>query len=397
MKIINSDKIYVDNNATTPIDPRVFKAMEPYFKENFGNPNSLHWYGRKAREAIEEAREKIAFLLNAKPSEIVFTSCASESNNFALKGIAFANKDKGKHIITSSIEHKCVLNSCQWLEKQGFEVTYLSVDEEGFINLDELKNSIRKETILISIMLANNEVGTIEPIKEIAEFLKDKEIYFHTDAAQAPGKIEVDVQDLGVDLLTINAHKMYGPKGIGVLWIREGVQIDPLIHGGGQEKGRRSGTENVPYIVGFGKAAEIAKKELREDKKKLREMQKRLMEKIPEEVEGVKINGPLDLNKRLPGNTNFSFQGVEGESLVLRLDDQGIETSTGSACAAKELEASHVLKAMGISGEEAHSSLRISLGKFNTQEDVEKILKVLPQEVKKLRAISSLGKIDKCF
>lgn len=397
MKVISTDKIYADNNATTPCDPRVVEAMEPYFKEEFGNPSSLHSHGRRAREAVEEAREKIAFLLNAKSSEIVFTSSASESNNFALKEIAFANRNRGKHIITSQIEHKSVLEPLKWLEKQGFEVTYLPVDKEGFVSLESLKNSIRKDTILVSIMLANNEVGTIEPIKEIDELLKDKEIYFHTDAAQAPGKLGIDVKDLGVDLLTINGHKMYAPKGIGALWIKQGVKLDPLIHGGGQEEGSRSATENVPYIVGFGKAAEIAKKELGQDRERLIEMQKKLIEEIPKRIEGIKINGPLDLDKRLPGNTNFSFKGVEGESLVLRLDDKGIETSTGSACAVKELAASHVLKAMGISGEMAHSSLRISLGKFNIDEDVEKIITVLPQEVGKLRAISAMGKVEKCF
>ena len=268
MRIINTDKIYADNNATTPIDPRVKEAMEPYFKEEFGNPNSLHAHGRKAREAVEEAREKVARLLNAKTSEIVFTSSASEANNFALKGIAFANQNKGKHIITSQIEHKSILELCKWLEKQGFKITYLPVDKEGFISLDDLKKSIRNDTVLVSIMLANNEVGTIEPIKEIGQLLKDEEIYFHTDAAQAPGKIEIDVSDLGVDLLTINGHKMYAPKGIGALWIKEGIKLDPLIHGGGQENGRRSSTENVPYIAGFGKAAEIAKKELSQGMKK---------------------------------------------------------------------------------------------------------------------------------
>lgn len=387
--------VYADNNSTTPVDPRVKDAVLPYLEDKYGNPNSLHSKGREAREAVEEAREKVASLLNGKPEEIVFTSCATESNNHAVKGTAFARKDEGRHIITTEIEHKCVLNSCRWLEGRGFDVTYLDVDEEGYISLDRLKDAIREDTVLVSIIMANNEIGTVEPIERIGEILEDRDIYFHTDAAQAPGKMEVNVKKLGVDMVTINGHKMYAPKGVGALWIKEGVEIETLLHGGGQEGGRRSGTENVPYIVGFGRAAELAEKELEETREKLTEMGQRLIEEIPKKVDKTRVNGPTD--GRLPGNTNFSFKGVEGEALLLRLDERGVQTSTGSACASEELEASHVLDAIGLSGDVAHSSLRMGFGKFNTMEDVERILEVLPEEVKDLRSITATEDIDDCF
>lgn len=395
MKKFNADSIYADNNSTTPVDPRVKEAMLPYLEGEYANPNSLHSKGQEARKAVEGARKKVAKLLNADPEEIVFTSCASESNNHAIKGTAFAREDEGKHIITTEVEHKCVLNTCRWLEKQGFEVTYLDVDEDGYVSPEGLKDALRDDTILVSIIYANNEIGTIQPIKSLTDVVEGEDVYFHTDAAQAPGKMKVDVKDLGVDLLTINGHKMYVPKGVGALWIRDGVKIDPLIHGGGQEEGRRSGTENVPYIVGFGKAAEIARKEWKKDRKRLVKMQERLMKEIPERIEDTRINGPKE--NRLPGNVNFSFKGVEGEALVLRLDEKGIQTSTGSACASSDLEASHVMKAIGVSGDMAHSSLRIGLGRFNDMDDVEKILEVLPEEVKKLRSITAVDDIDGCF
>ncbi|MCJ7450226.1 MAG: cysteine desulfurase [Candidatus Nanohaloarchaeota archaeon QJJ-9] len=385
---IPEKEVYADNNATTPVDPRVKEAIQPFLEEKYGNPNSMHSRGREAREAVEEARAKIASLINGEKEEIVFTSCATEANNHALKGAAFSKK--GKHIVTTKIEHDCVLNASNWLEEQGFDVTYLEPDKNGFVSPEQVEEAVRDDTILASVMLANNEIGTIEPIEEIGELLEKKDILFHTDAAQAVGKIPVDVKKLKVDMLTLNAHKMYGPKGIGGLWVKDNVKIDSLIHGGGQEKGRRSGTENVPYIVGFGKAAKIAESSLKSDRKKLNKISGKLMELIPEKVDNVVVNGPEDVDRRLPGNTNFSFHGVEGESLVLRLDSKGIKASTGSACASESLEASHVLKAIGLDESLAHSSLRMSFGRFNSIEDVEKIREVLPGEVEKLREISSM-------
>lgn len=390
----SNDFVYADNNATTPVDPKVKEAMIPYLGDKYGNPNSLHEKGKEARDAVETAREKVASLLNARPEDLVFTSCATESNNFAIKGTAFARKDDGKHIITSKIEHECVMNSCKWLEGQGFDVTYLDVDEDGYVSPEEVKQALRDDTILVSIMMVNNEIGTIEPVREIADLLP-KNVYFHTDAAQAPGKMKVDVEDLGVDMLTLSGHKMYAPKGVGALWMKKGLDVDPLIHGGGQEDNKRSGTENVPHIVGFGKAAEIAEDRWKEDKKRLTRMQEKLLKEIPERVENLTVNGPKD--ERLPGNLNFSFKGVEGEALVLRLDEEGIETSTGSACASEELEASHVLKAIGLSGDLAHSSLRIGLGRFNTMDDVDKIIQELPEIVEDLRSITAIDDVDECF
>ncbi|MFP4045580.1 MAG: cysteine desulfurase family protein [Candidatus Aenigmatarchaeota archaeon] len=390
------DAVYADNNASTPVDPRVVEAMEPYFRDEFANPNSLYGRAQNARKAVQKARKQVAKLLNGKREEIVFTSCATESNNYAIKGTAFARQDEGKHIITSKVEHKCVMNACRWLEKQGFDVTYLDVDEEGCVSLDDLEEELRDDTILVSIMMANNEIGTIEPIQGMAKIVhENSDAYFHTDAAQIPGKMKLDVGELGVDMATINAHKMYGPKGIGALWIKNGLKIDPLLHGGGQEKGRRSGTENVPYIVGLGEASEIARKEWKKDKKRLEKMTKRLVEGIESNIDNVILNGPRE--DRLPGNVNFSFPGVEGEALVLRLDGKGIEVATGSACGSETLEASHVLQAIGLEGGVAHSSLRISFGRFNTMEDVEKIIEELPEIVQDLRSITAMDDIDDCF
>ncbi len=384
-------KVYLDNNSTTPLDPRVLDVMFPFLKEKWGNPNNIHVWGREAREAVETARENIKRMINCRDGNVYFTSGGTESNNWALKGIAFANIDKGKHIITTKIEHKCVLNTCKWLEKQGFEVTYLNVDREGFIDFDELEDALRKDTILVSIMLANNEIGTLEPVREACELVKDKSnAYFHTDACQAIGKMEVDVESLGVDLMTISAHKFYGPKGIGALFIRNGVKIDPLLHGGGQEKNMRSGTENVAGIVGMGKAAELVMKELDADKEKLRRFQKMIIEEILEKVKRTHLNGPSDLEKRLPGNVNFSVEGVEGESIVMMLDDYGIAVSTGSACSSKQLIPSHVLMAIGLKPEVAHGSVRISAGRFNTDEDIAYFLEVFPGVISKLRSISPL-------
>ena len=384
-------KIYADNNATTPVDPRVKEAIIPHLEDKYGNPSSLHEKGKEAREAVEKARSRVASMLNARDEEIVFTSCATESNNFAIKGTAFARKDVGKHIITTEVEHDCVLNSCKWLEERGFEVTYLEVDEEGIISADKLKEALRGETILVSVMAANNEIGSLQPIKKMAEIVhNESNAYFHTDAAQVPGKMPIDVKDMGVDMATISGHKMYAPKGVGALWINEGLDVGPLLHGGGHEDGRRSGTENVPYIVGFGKACKIAEEECEEDKQKLQKMQDKTINELEERIDKIKLNGPRDLDKRLPGNVNFSFHGVEGESLVLRLDERGIHTSTGSACASDELEASHVLKAIGLGPELAHSSLRIGYGRFNEMEDVDKIVKAVEEEVENLRSITSV-------
>lgn len=378
-------KVYLDHAATTPLDEEVLKAMLPYFSQWFGNASSQHALGREAREAVEQARERIAKELNVNPNEVIFTSGGTESNNFAIKGIAFANMEKGKHIITQKTEHDCVLNACKWLEKVGFEVTFLDVDEYGLINLDELEHAIRRDTILVSIMHANNEIGTVQPIAEIAKICKAHEVYFHTDACQSFTKEPLDAKKLGIDLMTINAHKIYGPKGVGALVIKQGTNIAPLAHGGGHEFGLRSGTENVPGIVGFAKAVEIAK---REQVEHMRKLTKKLIERILKEVDRVKLNGhPV---KRLCNNANFTFYGVEGESLVLRLDARGIACSTGSACSTHTLEPSHVLLAIGLKPEEAHGSLRLTTGKENTEEEIDYAVDAIKEEVASLRKISQV-------
>ena len=378
-------KVYMDYGATTPVDPRVLKAMKPYFLSKYGNSMSLHSPGREAREALENSREIVASLMNAENKELIFTGSATESNNLALKGIAFANKKKGKHIIISSIEHHCVLNSAEWLKKRGFEVTYLPVDEYGLIDLKELENSIRKDTILVSIIHGNNEMGTIQDIEEIGKICHDKGVYFHTDAAQSFGKIPIDVNRMNIDLMTVNAHKMYGPKGVGALFVSNGTEIEPILHGGGHEFGLRSSTTNVPGIVGFAKAVEIQKKEMNSDAKKQIRFGDRMIKEISE-IPDSRLNGHP--TKRLPNNVNFSFSYIEGESLIMQLDMKGIAASTGSACSTDDLEPSHVLLAMGLKHEEAHGSLRLTLGKYNTKEDVDYVLVVLPKVVKKLREIS---------
>ncbi|MBC7329933.1 cysteine desulfurase NifS [bacterium] len=378
--------IYMDYNATTPIDERVLSAMLPYLKEEFGNPSSIYSLAQRARKAVEEAREKLAKLLNANPNEIIFTSGGTESDNFAIKGIAYAYQDKGKHIITSQIEHHAVLNTCKFLEKQGFQIAYLPVDRYGVVDLDALEKSITPQTILISIMFANNEVGTIQPIKKIGEIAKRHGVYFHTDAVQAVGKIPIDVKELGIDLLSLSAHKFYGPKGVGALYVRKGVKISPIIQGGEQERGRRGGTENVAGIVGLGKAAEIAQEEMTEEGKRVRalrdELERRLLERIPEVV----LNGHPQ--NRLYNTLSICVKYVEGESMLINLDREGIYASSGSACTSGSLEPSHVLLAMGVPPEVAHGSLRFSLGKFNKEEDVKRVSKVFPSIVEELRKIS---------
>lgn len=383
-----SKYIYMDNAATTPIKREILEAMMPYFTDKYGNPSSIYSIGGQSRNAVERAREKVSKVFNAKPQEIFFTSCGSESDNWAIKGIAYANRKRGNHIITSKIEHHAVLHTCQYLEKQGFRVTYLDVDEYGFINLDQLKESIRDDTILISIMFANNEIGTIQPIAEIGKIAKEKGIYFHTDAVQAIGNVKIDVNELNIDLLSLSAHKFYGPKGIGALYIRQGVKIDPLISGGAQERNRRAGTENVPYIVGLGKAIELACENIDEHNEKLTKLRKRLIKGIFDNIDYVRLNG--DDEKRLPGNANFCFRFIEGESILLSLDMEGIAGSSGSACTSGSLDPSHVLLAIGLPHEIAHGSLRLTLGDFNTEEDVDYVIEKLTEIVARLRAMSPL-------
>jgi len=377
----------MDNAATTPTDIEVVKAMEPYFTQKYGNPNSIHSFGQEAREAVEEARKKIAHLIGANPSEIIFTAGGTESDNFAIKGIAWANQKKGNHIITSKIEHHAVLHSCQFLEKHGFRVTYLSVDKYGLIDPEEVKKAITNQTILVTIMHANNEIGTIEPIKEIGKVAKKAGIYFHTDSVQTVGHIPIDVDDLKVDMLSMSGHKLYGPNGVGVLYLRKGTRIDSLIDGGSQEKNRRAGTENVAGIVGMGKAAELAEKRLTQgEEDKIIKLRDKLIKDIAEKIDHVHLNGHP--TKRLPGNVNFCFEFIEGESMLLNLDMEGVAASSGSACTSGSLEPSHVLLAIGLPHEIAHGSLRLTLGKDNTEEEVEYVIGILPKIIEKLRDLS---------
>ncbi|NYZ75887.1 cysteine desulfurase NifS [Candidatus Micrarchaeota archaeon] len=377
-------RIYLDHSATSPLDKEVFEQMRPYFSSKFGNASSLHSFGREAYEAVENAREKIAKVLNCKPTEVFFTSGGTEADNWALKGVALAKKD-GRHIITSPIEHHAVLHTCQYLEKNGYRVTYLPVDKYGFVKPADVEDAIRKDTILISVMHANNEIGTIEPIEEIGRIAKEKEVYFHSDGVQSFCKIPTDVNKLNVDMFSISAHKFYGPKGIGALYIQEGTKIEPLLHGGGHERGMRSGTENVPGIVGFGAASELGLKRMGKDSEKMISLRDRLIRETLK-IKDSWLNGhPV---KRLPNNAHFCFGLIEGESLILYLDERGIAASTGSACSSKSLEPSHVLLRIGLKHEEAHGSLRITLGRENTKEEIEYVVKVLPGVVKKLRAIS---------
>jgi cysteine desulfurase len=381
------DLIYMDHNATTPVDNRVLEAMLPYFSEKYGNPSSIYRLAKECDLAKEKSREKVAGLIGAKPAEVFFTSCGTESDNLAIKGVCFANKERGNHIITSKIEHHAVLSTCKWLEKEGFEVSYIGVDKYGIVNLHELEKSITDKTILISIMYANNEVGTIEPIADIADIAKTRDIYFHTDAVQAVGKIPINIKDLEIDLLSLSAHKLYGPKGIGALYIKKGANIDPLLHGGHHERNKRAGTENVPGIVGLGVASEIASEDI-EKSKEIKILRDKLEKGLLERIDDIKINGHPE--KRLDGTLNLCIKYVEGESMLIHLDYNNIAASSGSACTSGSLEPSHVLTAMGISPEIAHGSLRFSLGKENTEEQVNKILETLPPIVEKLRAMSPL-------
>ncbi len=385
--------IYLDNNATTKMDDRVFDAMLPYLKEQYANPSSIYKFAQNVKKDVEEAREKVARLINAEPEEIIFTSGGTESNNTAIKGIAFALREKGRHIITSKIEHHAVLNPCKWLEKMGYEVTYLPVDKYGVVDIDELKKAIRKDTILITIMFANNEIGTIEPIEEISKIAHEHGIYFHTDAVQAVGKIPVDVKKMGIDLLSLSGHKFHGPKGVGALYVKKGVKFHPLLHGGHHERNRRAGTENVAGIIGLGKAAEIAMKEMQEEAKKVKKLRDKLERGILEKIPEVIVNGHPE--NRLYNTLNLCFKYIEGESILMELDFEGICASSGSACTSGSLEPSHVLLAIGLPHELAHGSIRFSLSKFNTEDEIDKVLEVLPEIVERLRQLSPFWKEKK--
>lgn len=380
--------VYFDNAATTKLDGDVLNDMMPYLTDNYGNASSIYKLGKTSRKAVEEAREKVANILNCKPNEIYFTAGGSESDNTAIKGIARANKNKGNHIITSKIEHPAVLDSCHDLEKEGFEVSYISVDENGTIDLEELKKEIKPTTILISVMTANNEIGTIQPIKEIGEIAHEHNIYFHTDAVQAIGTIKIDVNEMNIDSLSLSGHKFYGPKGIGVLYVKNGVSFNKYISGGHQERNKRAGTENVAGIVGLASAMERAYKELNEHNKKISELRDYYESSILEKIPYVKVNG--NVKNRLPGNSNISFRYIEGEGLLLNLDLKGICASSGSACTSGSLDPSHVLLAIGLPHEIAHGSLRISIGKYNTKEEIDYLIDSLVEIVNKLRNMSPL-------
>jgi len=383
-------RIYFDYAATTPVDPRVMGAMLPYFNKKFGNTMSLHSFGQEAKQALEESREKVANLIGAKSEEIIFTGSATESNNLALKGVAFANKKRGNHIIISPIEHPCIMESAEWLKSQGFEITRLPVDKYGFINPEDLRQAIRKETILVSIIHASHEIGTIQPIEKIGKICREKGVYFHTDAVQSFGKISIDVNKMNVDLLSASSHKMYGPKGAALLFVRKGVKIEPILHGGGQEQGFRSSTVNVPAIVGFAEACEIAQKEMKKEGERLSKLRDKLIKGVLQKIRGSHLNGHP--TKRLPNNANFWFEFVEGESMVIQLDLMGMAASTGSACSSVKLEPSHVLLAIGLKHEQAHGSLRLTLGKWTKEEEIRYLLKVLSGIVKNLREISPFKK-----
>ncbi len=380
--------IYFDNAATTPVRKEVYNEILPYFMQYYGNASSVYNIARESKKALEKARQQVAEALNADAEEIYFTAGGSESDNFALKGVAEAMQKKGKHIITTQIEHHAILHTCEYLQQRGFEITYLPVDEYGKIRLEDLKKAIREDTILISVMFANNEIGTIQPIKQIGEIAKEKGIYFHTDAVQAVGHIKIDVKEMNIDLLSLSGHKLCAPKGVGAIYIKKGVTIQPFVHGGAQEKKRRAGTENIAGIVGLGKAIELADKEMEENTKKLVYLRDKLINGILENIPYSKLNGhPID---RLPGNCNISFDFIEGEAMLLLLDSKGIAASSGSACTSGSLDPSHVLLAIGLPHEKAHGSLRMTLEHYNTEQEVDTVLKELPMIVSKLRDMSPL-------
>ncbi len=389
------DEIYLDNGATTPLDPKVEEKMKEFWLDNFGNPSSVHTIGRRARDVVEESRKTIAKSVNAKTHEIYFTSGGTESNNWVIKGIAFALRKKGKHIITTKIEHKCILESCRWLEGLGYEITYLDVDEGGFVDEEKLKEAIRRDTVLVSIIHGNNEIGTIQDIKRLGKLCRDLGVYFHTDACQSYTKVPIDVKDMCVDLMTLNAHKIHGPKGVGALYIHDGVEIHPLLHGGGQEKGKRSGTSNVPGIVGFAEAVRLGlDKRHVEYMKKLRDkLGRRLLD-----LEETELNGPSleNVDERLCNNLNIMFRGVDNEVLGSVLDARGVYVSAGSACSARSTKPSHVLLAIGRTEDEARNSIRITLSRFNTEDEIDRAGEIIEEEVRKIRG-GIINKITRLF
>lgn len=378
----------MDYAASTPTDRRVITAMLPYFDKYYGNSSSLHDLGARSAEALEKARGTIARMINAEAREVIFTSSATESNNTALKGVAFANREKGRHILISPVEHDCVLESSAWLARQGFEIEKLPVDRYGLVDPEEVAARIRPDTILVSVMHANNEMGAIEPIAKIASICREKGTYFHTDAAQSFGKMPIDVKKLGVDLLTASSQKIYGTKGAALLYVRKGTRIDPLLHGGGHEFGLRSSTSNIPAIVGFAKAAEICDEEMEKENLRLSALRDKLIRSVKDKIPKTHLNGHP--TKRLANNVNFRFDGIEGESIIMMLNHYGIEAATGSACSSKNLQPSHVLLAMGIPPEKVHGSLRLSLGRWTTEEEVDKVIEMLPGIIERLRAFSPI-------
>lgn len=382
-------RIYLDHSATTPVDPEVATLMMTYYTEKYGNPSSVHSFGREAKQALEEARRQVAELIGATPQEVTFTSGGTEADNLAILGTAEAMRKKGRHLITSAIEHHAVLETCEYLAKNGFELTVIPVDSEGIVSAEDVRQAIRPDTIIISVMHANNEVGAIQPITELGKLAKEHGITFHVDAVQSLGKIPINVKEMNIDLLTVSSHKIYGPKGVGALYVRKGVRLVPLAHGGSQEKKRRSGTENTPGIIGFGKACELIGKRMAEEAELQTKLRDKLMNGIQERIEFVKVNGPLG-EKRLSNNVNVSIRFVEGESLLLSLDMLGIAASSGSACTSGSLDPSHVLLAMGLVHEIAHGSLRFSLGRQNTEEEIDYVLEQLPKIVERLRMMSPL-------
>lgn len=383
-------KVYLDNAATTALSPRVLEAMLPYFTQYYGNPSSVHAFGREAKQGLDKARDQVAKALHCDPSEVIFTGCGTESDNTVLLGVAQRYGNKGKHIITTNVEHHAILHTCEYLEKQGYEVTYLPVDQDGLVTAEQVAAAIRPDTILVSIMFANNEVGTIMPIQEIGAVCKEKGVLFHTDAVQAVGHIPVDVQTMHIDMLSLSAHKFHGPKGVGALYCRKGIRLPSYIMGGAQEKGRRAGTENVAGIVGLGAAIQLATEQLKENRAKMTALRDRLMAGIQERIPEVKLNGHP--TKRLPNNVNFSFKYIEGESILLMLDMNGIAASSGSACTSGSLDPSHVLLALGLPHEIAHGSVRLTLGDETTAEDIDYTIDVLEKTVTRLRAMSPLYK-----
>jgi len=379
----------MDHGAGVPLNSRVFEAMKPYFMENYGNPSSSHSFGNSARNAIAASREKVAQLVTAEKSqEVIFTSGGTESNNLAIKGVAYRNREKGNHIITTAIEHISVINICKFLQKQGFEVSYVPVDKQGVVDLEKLEAAINDKTILISVMYANGEIGTIQPISEIGKLAQENNVIFHVDAVAAAGKVPINVKEENIDLLSISSNDMYGPKGVGALYIKTGTKVQPIIQGGGQERGLRSGTENIPGIVGMGEAAELARKEMKSEGERLTRLRDKLIKGVLDKIDYSFLNGHP--TERLPDNANLRFSYIEGESLILGLDMHGVQVSSGSACTSKTLEPSHVLLAIGLAHEEAHGSLVFTMGKQNSEEDVDYVLEVLPDVVKRLRALSPL-------